>query len=75
MPKVNRIYLKTITVLNKYKYKLYAVDAGNLFWIDADPVYKGVRRSADTEAELLIILENDCMNIEKQEKAMQRVRG
>lgn len=74
MSKVNRVYLKTITVLNKYKYKLYAVDAGNLFWIDADPVYKGVRRSADTEAELLIILENDCINIEKQEKAIQRAR-
>lgn len=74
MPKVNRIYLKTITVLNKYKYKLYAVDAGNLFWIDADPVYKGVRRSADTEAELLILLENDCLDIIKQEKVMQRTR-
>ena len=74
MPKVNRIYLKTITVLNKYKYKLYAVDAGNLFWIDADPIYKGVRRSADTEAELLIWLENDCINIEKQEKTQIRAR-
>ena len=74
MPKVNRVYLKTITVLNKYKYKLYAVDAGNLFWIDADPVYKGVRRSADTEAELLIWLENDCINIEKQEKAQIKTR-
>ena len=74
MSKVNRVYLKTITVLNKYKYKLYAVDAGNLFWIDADPIYKGVRRSADTEAELRIWLENDCINIEKQEKAIQRAR-
>ena len=74
MPKVNRIYLKTITVLNKYKYKLYAVDAGNLFWVDADPVYKGVRRSADNEAELLIMLENDCINIEKQEKTQIRAR-
>lgn len=74
MNRTKRIYLKTITVLNKYKYKLYAVEAGNLFWIDADPVYKGVRRSADTEAELLILLENDCINIEKQEKAIQRAR-
>ena len=74
MNRTKRIYLKTVTVLEKYKYKLYAVEAGNLFWIDADPVYKGVRRSADTEAELLILLENDCMNIIKQEKAMQRTR-
>ena len=73
MSKANRIYLKTITVLNKYKYKLYAVDAGNLFWIDADPVYKGVRRSADNEAELLIILENDCLNIIKEEQVKQKV--
>ena len=74
MSKVNRVYLKTITILNKYKYKLYAVEAGNLFWIDADPIYKGVRRSADTEAELLIWLENDCLDVIKQEKAMQRAR-
>lgn len=71
--RTRRIYLKTITVLEKYKYKLYAVEAGNLFWIDADPVYKGVRRSADTEAELLILLENDCINIAKQEQ-LQRTR-
>ena len=72
--RTRRIYLKTVKILNKYSYKLYAVDAGNLFWLDADPVYKGVRRSADTEAELLIILENDCLNIEKQEKQTQKVR-
>lgn len=72
--RTRRIYLKTIKIMDKYAYKLYAVDAGNLFWLDADPVYKGVRRSADTEAELLIILENDCLNIEKQEKQAQRVR-
>ena len=60
--------------MDKYAYKLYAVDAGNLFWLDADPVYKGVRRSADTEKELQIMLTNDCLNIEREEKQAQRVR-
>lgn len=72
--KTNRIYLKTIKIMDKYAYKLYAVDAGNLFWLDADPVYKGVRRSADTEKELQIMLTNDCLNIEREEKQAQRVR-
>jgi hypothetical protein len=41
------------------------VNAGGDTWLEAIPITKGVTRCANTEQELLIILNNDAVNLNK----------
>lgn len=54
-----------------YGYQIYEIDAGGEKWFEANPITKGVTRCANTEQELLIILNNDVRNIKKYQ---QRIR-
>lgn len=68
MPKqklVVKRYLKTWCVGNFYNYQIYEVNAGGDTWLEATPITKGVTRCANTEQELLIILNNDAINLNK----------
>lgn len=74
MGKVIKTLIKIITIKDKYKFRVYLVEAGQHYWLEASPVWKGIKRTAETEQILKIILENDIMNLERQEQANQRVR-
>ena len=68
MPKqklVIKRYLKTWCVGNFYNYQIYEVNAGGDTWLEAIPITKGVTRTAENEAVLKIILENDAVNLNK----------
>lgn len=67
-----KTFLKTITIKNKYSYRLLRVDADKDTWFEADPISKGVVRTAESEKILNIILENDAMNMMRQEQARVR---
>lgn len=63
--KIQKTYLKTWAVNNTYQYQIFEVKAGKLTWLLAEPVSKGVTRCANTEQELLVVLKNDCINMNK----------
>lgn len=66
---IRKWYLKTWAVRGYYQYDIYQVHAGDLMWLEATPITPGtVTRTADTETELRILLENDCMNIVKNQQ-------
>ena len=62
---VHKTFLKTWCIANYYCYQIFEVDAGGEKWLEATPITKGVTRCANTEQELLIILNNDAININK----------
>ena len=62
---IKKTYLKTWAVNNAYQYQIFEVETGGLSWLVAEPVSKGVTRCADTEQELLIVLKNDCVNMNR----------
>lgn len=66
-PKITKTQIKTLTILDKYTYRIMLVDADGTQWLEAQPVWKGIQRTAESEKILKIILENDCINIEKQQ--------
>ena len=66
-----KYYLKRWTIQNRYKYDIHQVFAGNFIWLEATPITKGVTRCADSEIELRILLENDAINMNKEQ---QKVR-
>ena len=72
MDKIQKTELKPIKVLDKYTYHIFLVmPNGGDTWLEARPAYKGVVRTANTQAELLMLITNDCLNLEREE---QRVR-
>lgn len=68
---VIKYYLKRWTIQNRYQYDIHQVFAGNFTWVEATPITKGVPRCADSETELRILLENDAINMNKEQ---QKVR-
>lgn len=60
---VHKTYLKTWVIGGFYQYKIYEIDAGGVKWLQADPVTMGACRTANTEEELKILLNNDAMNL------------
>lgn len=71
---IRKWYQKTWAIKGYWQYDIYQVVAGNLIWFLAEPVTPGtVTRTANTEQELRITLENDCMQIIKRQK-QQRMR-
>lgn len=70
-PHVTKTHLKTIMVGGKYIYKIMLVDADGERWLEAQPVWKGVVRTAESEKILKIILENDAIQLNKEQ---QKVR-
>lgn len=60
---VQKIYLKTICIKNFYYYQIFQIRAGSVKWLMAEPKTKGVTRTANTEKELLAMLENDIVNV------------
>lgn len=71
-PQITKTKIKNLTILDKYTYRIMLVDADGTQWLEAQPVWKGIVRTAEDEKILKIILENDCINLERQEK--QKVR-
>ncbi len=74
MPVVNKIFLKTIQIKEKYFYRLLDVESGTLHWLEAEPIGKGVNRTAENERVLTILLENDALQMERQEVQKTRTR-
>ena len=70
-PKIIKRYMKRLTIMNRYVYKVYEVDANGNKWLEAQPVGKGIVRTAENEQILLILLNNDALNMNKEQ---QRVR-
>lgn len=68
---VIKYYLKRWTIQNRYQYDIHQVFTGNFIWLEATPITKGVTRCADSETELRILLENDAINMNKEQ---QKVR-
>ena len=62
---VKKEFLKTWCIGNYYNYQIWEVTAGTLSWFEATPITKGVTRTADSEKELRILLENDAINLNK----------
>ena len=62
---IKKTFLKTWSVNGYYQYQIWQVDAGTQHWLIAEPVLHGVTRCANTEQELLIVLKNDCINMNK----------
>ena len=73
MPVVQKHYLKTITIQDKYSYRLLDVEAGTNHWVEAEPIGgRGcITRTAENEKVLRIILENDAIRLTREQ---QRVR-
>lgn len=71
-PQITKTKIKNLTILDKYTYRIMLVDADGTQWLEAQPVWKGIVRTAEDEKILKIILENDCINLEKQQN--QKVR-
>lgn len=67
-PKITKTQIKTLTIMNKYTYRIMLVDANGSQWLEAQPIWKGVQRTAEDETVLKILLTNDCIRLEKQEK-------
>lgn len=66
-PHIEKTHLKNITIAKKYTYRIFLVNANGNEWLEAQPVWKGVVRSAENENILRIILENDAIQLEKQQ--------
>lgn len=64
MPKVEKRYLKNWNILG-YDYQIHEVVAGKDSWLEANPVTKGITRTAENETVLRILLTNDAKNISK----------
>jgi len=62
---IQKTFLKTWCIGNFYNYNIYEVTSGKDTWLEADPITKGVTRTAENEKVLRIILENDAININK----------
>ena len=72
MPIVQKTFLRTITIQDKYAYRLLDVEAGTNHWVEAEPISRGcITRTAENEKVLRIILENDAIRLTKEQ---QRVR-
>lgn len=72
---MKKIFLKEWAIKEYYKYKIYQVQTGTLSWLIAEPDTPGTAtRCANTEQELRIILENDCINIINRHKLYQKSR-
>jgi hypothetical protein len=67
-PKITKTQIKTLTIIGKYTYRIMLVDADGSQWLEAQPVWKGVQRTAENENVLKILLTNDCIQLEKREK-------
>jgi len=71
-PQVQKTYLKTIKIADKYPYRVFLVTAGEKNeWLEAQPVWKGIQRTAESMHVLQIILANDIRTLEMQ---TQKVR-
>ena len=68
IPKITKTHLKNITILDKYTYRIILVEADKNQWFEAQPVWKGTVRTAENEKVLRIILENDAINLEKEQQ-------
>lgn len=63
---IKKWYLKQWAIAGYFQYEIYQVVAGNLIWFEATPKTDGcVTRTANTEQELRLMLENDCLQIIK----------
>lgn len=72
MPIVQKTFLRTISIQDKYFYRLLDVEAGTNHWLEAEPITsKCVTRTAENEEVLRILLENDALRLTKEQ---QRVR-
>ncbi len=67
MPTVEKTFVKTITIQNKFSYRLLNVTAGTQEWLEAEPIGSGITRTAENERVLRIILENDALNANRQQ--------
>lgn len=67
-PRVTKTHLKNITIAKKYTYRVMLVEADTNQWLEAQPVWKGITRTAENENILRIILENDAINMEKEQQ-------
>jgi hypothetical protein len=71
---VMKWYEKQWAIGGYFIYEIYQVVIGNLTWYEATPKTPGcVTRTANTEKELRVILENDCLQIIRQHRK-QRMR-
>lgn len=73
MPVVKR-FIKTISVNKKYFYRLQEVTAGASSWLEAEPISRGVTRTAEDERVLTILLENDALQMDREEVQRTRAR-
>lgn len=63
---LKKTFVKTLGLRGFYVYEIYLINAGGDIWYEADPKTPGcVTRTANTEAELKIILLNDVDQIIK----------
>lgn len=62
---ITKKYLKTWEIKGYYKYKIFEIDAGGETWLEANPITKGVTRTAENEKILRILLQNDAMRMNK----------
>ena len=71
---IKKWYQKQWAIGGYFQYEIYQVVAGDVMWFEATPKTAGcVTRTANTEQELRVILENDCLQIIRQHRK-QRVR-
>lgn len=67
-PRITKTHIKNITIAGKYTYRVILVEADKNQWLEAQPVWKGITRTAENEKILRIILENDAINLEKEQQ-------
>ena len=71
-PNIVKTRIKNMTIANKYEYRIYLVDADKNNWFEAQPITKGIIRTAESLPILKIILENDILMIEKQQQKVRQ---
>lgn len=62
---IKKTFLKTWAIANYYMYQIFEVDAGGEKWLEADPITRGVTRTAENETVLKILLENDAKSMNR----------
>ena len=67
-PRITKTHIKNITIADKYTYRIMLVEADKNEWLEAQPVWKGITRTAENENILRIILENDAINLNKEQQ-------
>lgn len=66
-PRITKTKIKILTIQDKYSYRIMLVEAGNNEWFEAQPVSKGIVRTAEDMKILKIILENDAISMLREE--------